>query len=29
MKLCYLEVDIWDFYVEYLQNGKVKMLDIE
>ena len=29
MKLCYLELDIWDFIVEYLQNGTVKMLDIE
>ena len=29
MKWCYLEVHIWDFYVEYLQNGTVKMLDIE
>ena len=29
MKLCYLELHIWDFIVEYLQNGTVKMLDIE
>ena len=29
MTLCHLEVHIWDFYVEYLQNGTVKMLDIE
>ena len=29
MKLCYLEVHIWDFYVEFLQIGTVKMLDIE
>ena len=29
MKLCYLEVHLWDFYVEFLQNGTVTMLDIE
>ena len=29
MKLCYLELHIWEFYVEYLQNGRVKMLDIQ
>ena len=29
MKLCYLELDIWDFIVEYLQNGTVEMHDIE
>ena len=29
MKLCYLELRIWDFYVEFLQIGMVKMLDIE
>ena len=29
MKLCYLEVHIWDFYVEFPQIGTVKMLDIE
>ena len=28
MKLCYLEVHIWDFYVEFLQIGTVQMLDI-
>ena len=29
MKLCYLELHIWDFYVEFLQNGTVKMLYIK
>ena len=29
MKLCYLEVHIWDFYVEFHQMNTVKMLDIE
>ena len=29
MKLYYLELHIWEFYVEYLQNGTIKMLDIE
>ena len=28
MKLCYLELHIWDFYVEFLQIGTVKMIDI-
>ena len=29
MKLCYLELHIWDVYVEFLQIGTVKMLNIE
>ena len=29
MKLCYLELYIWEFHVEFLQIGTVKMLDIE
>ena len=29
MKLCYLELHIWDFIVDYLEIGTVKMLDIE
>ena len=29
MKLCYLELHIWEFYVEFLKIGTIKMLDIE
>ena len=28
MELCYLDLHIWEFYVEFLQIGTVKMLDI-